>query len=200
MRNSSTLDVLFPRIRHGLLAALLAQPERWWYLSELATHLSTSPSSLQRELRALSASGLISTRREGRRTYFRADESASIFPELRGLFEKTAGIASTLRQLLERFGAKVKVAFIFGSIALKTERGSSDIDLLVVGEIGLLELTPVLREAEKRLNRKVNAVTYSPKEFRAKVRGGDHFIKSVLNRPVEFVKGGQSELGKLAGK
>ena len=155
---------------------------------------------MQRELRALTGSGLIESRREGARTYFRPDQRASIFPELRGLFEKTAGIASTLRRLLERFGAKVKVAFIFGSIALKTERGSSDIDLLVVGETGLSDLAPILGEAEKRLKREVNAVTYSPKEFRAKVRSGDHFIKSVLNRPIEFVIGGQSDLEKLAGK
>jgi hypothetical protein len=38
-----------------LLAATLNQPEKWWYLSELAQLLKTTPSSLQRELKALVA-------------------------------------------------------------------------------------------------------------------------------------------------
>jgi hypothetical protein len=37
MRKSSVLTALFPHVRQGVLAATLAQPEKWWYLSELAT-------------------------------------------------------------------------------------------------------------------------------------------------------------------
>src|ERR1017187_319721 len=50
MRNSSVLTALFPQVRQGVLAATLGQPHKWWYLSELADRLGTSPSSLQREL------------------------------------------------------------------------------------------------------------------------------------------------------
>ena len=43
-------DALFPAMRRGVLAATLSSPEKWWYLSELAHHLRTTPSSLQREV------------------------------------------------------------------------------------------------------------------------------------------------------
>ena len=59
MRNSSVLTALFPQVRQGVLAATLTQPEKWWYLSELADRLGTTPSSLQRELSALVASGIL---------------------------------------------------------------------------------------------------------------------------------------------
>ena len=52
MRKPAALTVLFPTLRGDLLAAILTQPEKWWYLSELAQFLGTSPSSLQRELTA----------------------------------------------------------------------------------------------------------------------------------------------------
>jgi predicted transcriptional regulator len=52
-------------MRQGVLAATLAQPSKWWYLSELADRLGTTPSSLQRELSSLVASGILSHRREG---------------------------------------------------------------------------------------------------------------------------------------
>ncbi|MGB6826533.1 MAG: hypothetical protein WBE41_00730, partial [Terracidiphilus sp.] len=64
MRNSSVLTALFPQVRQGVLAATLGQPDKWWYLSELAGRLGTSPSSLQRELSSLVASGILMHRRE----------------------------------------------------------------------------------------------------------------------------------------
>src|SRR6266550_8182169 len=72
-------------IRQEILAATLLSPERSWYLSELAAHLKTSPSSLQRELEALAASDILQRRQEGRRTYYRAETASPVFAELRDL-------------------------------------------------------------------------------------------------------------------
>jgi len=70
MRTSPILTALFPAVRQEILTATLLSPERSWYLSELAAHLKTSPSSLQRELEALAESGILQRRQEGRRTYY----------------------------------------------------------------------------------------------------------------------------------
>ena len=59
MRTNGTLDALFPTIRAGVLSATLLQPEHWWYMTELARHLKTTPSSLQRELESLVSVGLL---------------------------------------------------------------------------------------------------------------------------------------------
>jgi hypothetical protein len=67
MRKPPTLAALFPTMRGDVLAATLTQPEKWWYLSELAQSLGTSPSTLQRELMALVERGILGTRREGTR-------------------------------------------------------------------------------------------------------------------------------------
>ena len=101
MRNSSVLTALFPQVRQGLLAATLGQPDKWWYLSELAGRLGTSPSSLQRELSSLVASGILVHRREGTRAYFKAETQSPVFRDLQQLFEKTAGLAPILEQILK---------------------------------------------------------------------------------------------------
>ena len=67
-------------------------------LSELAEFLQTTPSSLQRELKALVDSGILQQRREGTRIYFKAETQSPLFPELRGLLEKTAGLLPTLQR------------------------------------------------------------------------------------------------------
>src|ERR1700722_4231812 len=200
MRNSFVLTALFPRVRQGVLAATLTQPSKWWYLSELADRLGTTPSSLQRELASLVASGILTHRREGTRAYFKAETRSPVFRELQQLFEKTAGLVPIMRQILEPFGDKIQCAFVYGSVARNREHAMSDVDLMVLGEAGLADLSPALRKAEQRLGREVNATVYSPEEFREKVKSRDHFLAAVLRGRKQFLKGGQSDLDELAGK
>jgi predicted nucleotidyltransferase len=199
MRKSRTLLTLFPKVRGDVLSATLLQSDKWWYLSELAEFLRTTPSSLQREVKALVDVGILEQRREGTRAYIKADTKSPFFPELRGLIEKTAGLLPTLQELLEPFGAKVECAFVYGSVARDEERSLSDVDLMVIGSVGLANLAPVLRKAESRLGREVNATTYSANEFRTKAKK-DHFLLEVLRSPRQFVKGSQRDLDSLTGE
>lgn len=200
MRNSQTLEALFPKTRQGLLTATLTQPEKWWFLSELAEFLGTSPSSLQRELSALVDSGILERRREGTRAYFRAQKLSPIYHELRGILEKTAGIIPTIHTAMSPFGRKISSAFVYGSVARAQEHATSDIDLMVIGNLGLAELTPALRKIERALGRELNATNYSVSEFHEKVAKNDHFLITVLKRPKQFVKGSKRELDAIIGK
>ena len=196
----SALDSLFPGVRQEVLAATLTRPEKWWYLSELAKFLHTRPSSLQRELSSLADSGILQRRKDGRRTYFKAEMQSPIFRELRSIFEKTAGLVPTLRVALRPFANKIVCAFVYGSIARREEHATSDVDLMVVGNVGVGDLAPSLRKAEKRLGREVNVTNYSVDEFRKKVAEGEHFLTTVLKGSLQFVKGEQRDLDAVAGK
>jgi predicted nucleotidyltransferase len=197
MRNTSIQDALFPGARRGVLTATLTQPDKWWYLSELADYLHTRPSSLQRELSALVQIGILEHRREGRRTYFKAETRSPIFRDLRNIFEKTSGVIPTLQIALRPFDHEIASAFLYGSVARGEERVTSDVDLMVIGNVGLAELARSLRKAEKPLGREINATNYSVDEFRKKVAKGDHFLTTVLKGRLQFVKGEQRELDEI---
>jgi predicted nucleotidyltransferase len=200
MRNVAALDTLFSGVRQRVLSATLTRPDKWWYLSELADFLHTRPSSLQRELSALVQSGILEQRRDGRRTYFKAETRSPIFRDLRNIFEKTVGLIPTLRIALRPFDDKIACAFVYGSVARHEERATSDVDLMVVGDIGLAELSSSLRKAEKRLGREINVTSYSVDEFRKKVARGDHFVTTVLKGGLQFVKGEQRDLDAITGQ
>jgi predicted nucleotidyltransferase len=89
---------------------------------------------------------------------------------------------------------------VYGSIARREERAASDIDLMVIGNVGLGDLAPPLRKVEQRLGREVNVTNYSVDEFRKKVARGDHFLTTVLRGRLEFVKGERRDLDAVAGK
>lgn len=89
-----------PRIRQSILGATLMQPERAWFAAELARHLGTTRSSLQRELVKLVKVGILKSRREGRMLYVQADRECPVFLETQGLLSKTAGLVDLPRDAL----------------------------------------------------------------------------------------------------
>src|ERR1039457_391658 len=116
MRRSPIIDALFPEIRGKILAATLTRPEKSWYLSELSSFLHTQPSSLQREIDALSKAGILEQWRDGRRVYLKPDVLSPAFSDLKNLFDKTAGLVPVLQHVLEELGDGIQVAFLYGSM------------------------------------------------------------------------------------
>jgi uncharacterized protein len=146
-------------------------------------------SSLQRELQDLSAAGILKTHRQGRMAYYQANTESPVFPDLRGLLLKTAGLVDVLVQALKPVAAKVAVAFVHGSIASGSEQSDSDIDLIVVGQAAPSEIALPLRRARELLGRQINPTLYTPAEFGRKRAANDPFLKQLLDKPKLFVIG-----------
>ncbi len=111
---------------------------------------------------------------------------------------KTAGISDVLKSCLKKFRDKIHIAFVYGSVARAEELATSDVDLLVIGDVRLADLVPGLRRAERSLKREVNPTIYSLEEFVQKHKLGDSFIKTVLSDSKIFLKGNEGELEALA--
>jgi predicted nucleotidyltransferase len=199
MRKLRTLDALLPKTRQGILAATLVQPEKAWYVSELARRMGVPASSLQRELHDLSEVGILRTHRQGRMVYYQANTDSPVFPDLQGLLFKTVGLVDLLADALKPLVAKLRAAFVYGSIAAGSEQSDSDIDLMIVGQVVPTELALPLRRARELLGREINPTVFTPAEFGKKQAANDPFLKQVLDKPRLFVLGNSNELGKVAG-
>jgi predicted nucleotidyltransferase len=119
-----------------------------------------------------------------------------VFQPLRELFAKTAGIVPVLQLEMKKFGNKVEWAAIYGSVARGEEAPESDIDLLLVGDFAPADLLPMLRRVEEQFGREVNVTRYSKREFRDKMRRGDHFLKSMIKGKLITLTGSPDELEK----
>jgi len=190
LRTSPLLDVLVSKTKQQILAATLLQPQRSWYLVELARHLRVPPSSLQRELRQLTGAGILKRRENGNRVYFQADTTCPIFQDLAQIFFKTVGVVGALQKALEPLDHEIDLAFIYGSIAVSAERSTSDIDLMVIGSAPLSRIAPLLRHLEPRVGRPVNPTVYGREDFVTRIQTNSHFLKSVLQTEPLFIKGG----------
>lgn len=198
MRSHATLDALFTAPRQGILATTLMDPERWWYLSDLARHLGLHHATLQRELARLTRVQIVVSRRDGNRVYYKANLDSPVLPELRALFAKTAGVAGILRAALAPHTPLIECAFVFGSVARGTEAAESDVDLMVIGGATLKALAPALTTAERLLRRPVNASVHGVHDWTTKSATPSAFVRRVLNSDKLFVVGTEHDLERLA--
>ena len=93
--------------------------------------------------------------------------------------------------------AGVRLAVVFGSQASGTAGAASDVDLLVVGSVGLRALAPRLRPVAAALGRELNPHVLAPDTLSAKARSGDAFVTTVLAGPKLWIIGGADELGTM---
>ena len=87
-RKNALLDALFPATRRYILSTILLHPEKWWFLSEIAQELRTTPSSLERVLPALVTSGILVQRKARKHTFYKAQVACPIYVDLRNIFQK----------------------------------------------------------------------------------------------------------------
>lgn len=91
-------------------------------------------------------------------------------------------LENVLRDSLQPLTNRIEWAFVFGSTARNRQTEDSDIDLLVIGDVNLKGLSGPLREAEKRLGRRINPAIYTRDLFRQKYHAGDPFLLDVYRR------------------
>jgi len=177
------LERLFSsRVRVKLLTIFMTNPLTRFYTRQLERLLEESPYAIQRELRRLEAIGLLQAEREANLRYYWVNREFPIYPELKGIILKTSGLGNTLREALSQLGA-VEEAFIYGSVAEGDEDGSSDVDLMIIGEVDLLRLSEIVSGVEDSIGRDVNYVAYQRGEFDDRLRDGDPFLTNVQSGP-----------------
>ena len=87
-----TLEALFPGPRFRILAAIFADPERWWGLGDLADYVELPPAGLRRELANLTAGGVLLQRRDTTHSHFRANPGCAFFAEIQAIAAKCASL------------------------------------------------------------------------------------------------------------
>ena len=197
---AATGDVLFGKARGAILALLYGHPDEQFYYRQITRRLKdVSAGTLQRELDTLSQLGLVDRSSIGKQVFYKANVRHPIYPELRALVSKTVGVFHLLRSALVPLADRIRVAFVYGSMARQEEKAESDVDLMVIGSASLEDVIAQLSETERLLGRALNPTVYPVPEFSRKLGSGNHFLRSVMRHEKVFLIGDEDELGKVAG-
>jgi predicted nucleotidyltransferase len=195
MEEVSLSNALFSNVQQRVLALIFGRPETSFYTSEIVRNVHSGTGAVERELSRLQRSGLVCVERIGNQKHYRANRQSPIFDELYNLVLKTVGLADPLRRALEAYTDRIKVAFVYGSVAKRTDTARSDIDLMVIGEdLTYSDLYAGLQAAEGVLNRPVNPNFLSIKDWRQKLSQKNSFVSKLSTQPKIFIFGGEDDL------
>jgi predicted nucleotidyltransferase len=86
------------------------------------------------------------------------------------------------------------VALIYGSFASNRENPTSDIDVFIIGDASLMELSKVLRGVQKRLMREINPTLYVRDEYLKRKAEEGGFIEEILTMPKIMLIGTEGNL------
>lgn len=195
-KTANLAGALFTPVQQRVLGLLFGQPERLFQSAELIRLAGSGTGAAYRVLTRLADSGLISVRRQGNLKYYQANRQSPVFAELQGLIVKTIGIVEPLRKALVGQARKIHAAFVYGSVAKRSDRAASDIDLMVISdELGYADIFEALQRVETELGRTVNPNVMTRDEWFAKTAKPDSFAARIAAQPKLFVIGSDDDLG-----
>ena len=195
--NRSPAELLFGAYRRKVLASLLLRPDESFYVREISRMTGVPAGSLHRELKLLAEAGVVLRQPTGNQVRYQANPDCPIYPELAGIFRKTAGLVDVLRDAVAPLGGEIEIAFVFGSFAQGKERSTSDVDFLVVGMVPFARVVEALAEMRQQLGREVNPIVMSSAALREKHDARDRFVTRVAREPKLFVIGTNDDFGQL---
>lgn len=180
---SQLSDALFTETQQRVLGLLYGQPEKSFYTKEILRLTGMGVATIKRELDRMLAAGILHMRRVGNQHHYQANPACPIYNELLIIVKKTLGLTGVIRAALAPLAEQVTWAFVFGSMASGKETAGSDIDLMIIGEVGFSEVVNALYPIQETLGREVNPKIFRPHEWKDRLKNNDVFVREVMAQP-----------------
>ncbi|MBU4485571.1 MAG: nucleotidyltransferase domain-containing protein [Candidatus Delongbacteria bacterium] len=188
-------EIFSSKVRSEFFRILFGLDLKEYHLREIQRLSGFAVATVRQEAQKLTQFELILKREDGNRTYYSANKNHPLYPVLHDLVLKTNGLVQVLERSLK--SDLIESAFIFGSISAGEEKSESDVDIFVIGDISLRELSRLLKEPCSIIGREMNPYVVTIKEFIKRREENDHFITRVLGLPKIMIKGSEDDIERM---
>lgn len=181
------------KIRIKLLVLFITHPKDEFYIRQIQRLTGENFNNIRRELINLTEVGILKSIPRGNLKYFLINQSHPLYNDLKNIIYKTEGMGNVMRETLKPIKG-IKSAFIYGSISKDKERRSSDVDLMIIGDVRVDEVYSRISEAEDKLKREINVDVVSPDEWKRRKQKKDSYVLDILKNKHIFILGDANEL------
>lgn len=189
-------EILSSKVRAEVFRLLFGINDEALHMREIQRRTGCAIGTIQSELKKLLRHDLVQKRKDGNRQYYTANKTHPLYLDIRNLVLKTNGLVDIIHNALRK-AETVKIAFVFGSIARQEEKSRSDLDLMVIGDLGLRKLTEMLSEVPSIIQREINPYVLSKDEFIKRRGKNNPLITNVLNSQKIFIIGNENDLAAM---
>jgi len=169
------------KIAELILSFFFLHEDESFYINEIVRCLGVDKRNLVKKLKEFEKEGLFVSQLRGNQRYYQLNKKYPLYKEYKKIVMKTIGFEKQLRQILIDMEG-IKDAYIFGSYAKDKMDVSSDIDILVIGNHDTILLHKKISSLQKKIDREINVISISKKEFEIKKKKKDPFIFDILQK------------------
>ncbi|MBN1188164.1 MAG: nucleotidyltransferase domain-containing protein [Dehalococcoidales bacterium] len=163
-----------------------------FHLREISRRTGVSAPYVKKEMDQLREIGLVKETSQGNLKLFKINRDSPVIEDIKRIFLKTDSLGGFLSKELSELG-EIQYALIYGSFARGDETESSDIDLLIIGEVNEESLITLIGNIEKKIGREVNYILWMPSEYEKKTKEGHHLLLDIIGKPFIMLIGDINE-------
>jgi len=185
--------LLISKTRAKLFSIFLNNPGKIFYVRELVRAIGEQINAVRAELARLEKAGMVYSEPRANRKFYGIKKEYLFEPELTRIIAKASGLGSDIIRERNKLG-KIKYACFSVGFIRRRPVGPNDVDLLVVGNVVLPQLSALVKKAESVVGREINYTVMSEDEFTFRKKRKDPFVISVIEKTGVTLVGDEEEL------
>jgi len=187
-------DIIISRVRVKILTLFFTHPGTIFHVRDIVRQVSEEINAVRRELAHMEKAGMVSKEQRANRLFYSFRKDYPLYYDLLELVSKTSGLGLDLIKHRAKLG-RIKFAMLSGRyLRGLAKKSSTDVDLLVVGNVVLPELSQLVKAEEVRREREINYTVMTEEEFIFRKRRRDPFALSILEGSRSMIIGDEEEL------
>jgi len=187
-------DIIISRVRVKMLQLFLNHPGTIFHVRDIVRRIGEEINAVRRELAHMEEAGMVTKEQRANRLFYAFRKEYPLYFELLELVGKTSGLGYDILKNKAKLG-KLKFVMMSGRyLRGLPRRSSTDVDVLIVGNVVLPELTQLVKAEEVRRERELNYTVMSDEEFSFRKRRRDPFVISILGGSRVMIIGDEEEL------
>jgi hypothetical protein len=187
-------DIIISRVRVKMLSLFLTNPGVIFHVRDMVRKVGEEINAVRRELAHMEKAGMVSKEQRANRLFYSFRKDYPLYFELMELVAKTNGLGWDIVKNRAKLG-KIKYAMLSGKFIRHVHKeNSTDVDLLIVGNIVLPELAQIVKIEEAKRGQELNYTVMTEEEFAFRKRRRDPFVLTVLEGSRVMLIGDEEEL------
>jgi hypothetical protein len=190
----SLSDIITSRVRVKILELFFSNVSDLYHVRGIVREVGEEINAVRRELGRLENIGLLKKENRGNRLYYFLRKEYPFFGDLMSMVAKTKGLGAQIIANRAKIGKLIFVMFSEKFVAGKARKRDDDVDILIVGDVVLPELSRIIRAEETKRGKEINYTVMSREELEFRKKRRDPFLASVLSGGRIMIIGDEDDL------
>ncbi|MCL5091147.1 MAG: hypothetical protein M1514_04005 [Patescibacteria group bacterium] len=186
-------DIVVSRVRVKLLDLFYSASTEIYHVRDLVRKIDEEINAVRRELLHLETVGILKKEPRGNRLYYWVNPHYPLYFELLQIITKETGLGERIIKNRNRIG-KIAYCVFSGKFSRRKERKEEEVDVLIVGDILMPEVSALIKAEEEKRGREINYTVMTNEEFEFRKKRRDPFLLSILAGSKVMVIGDEGEL------